>query len=113
MAENKQYINQHQEFGSVLISEDVICTIVTRAVEEVDGVAGFSNANKKNWGKGIKVNVSEKNHLCIDCYINVVYGQSVVAIASAVQDAVSNAVFSMTGIKAKAVNVNVSGIVRK
>ena len=44
MAENKQYITQVQENGTVLISEDVIMTIVAHAVEEVEGVVGL-NAN--------------------------------------------------------------------
>ena len=113
MAENKQYIAQTQENGSVLISEDVISTIVSRSVEEVEGVAGFSNANKKNWGKGLKVTIGDNDELSIECNINVVYGQSVVSVASAVQEAVSGAILSMTGIKVVAVNVNVCGIIRK
>ena len=42
MAENKQYITQAQENGSVLISEDVIMDIVSLSVAEVEGVAGVS-----------------------------------------------------------------------
>ena len=37
MAENKQYITQAQENGSVMISEDVIATIVEQAIAEVEG----------------------------------------------------------------------------
>lgn len=113
MAENKQFITQEQEKGTVLISEDVITTIVARAVEEVEGVAGLSNANKKNWGKSMKIVIGENNELTIDCNINVIYGQSVVGVASAVQEAISGAINSMTGVKVSAVNVNVCGIIRK
>ena len=42
MAESKQYITQNQENGTVQISEDVIISIVTVAVGETEGVAGFS-----------------------------------------------------------------------
>ena len=42
MAENKLYVTQNQENGSVLISEDVIITIVTHAIEEVEGVVGLT-----------------------------------------------------------------------
>ena len=43
MAEyNKQYIIQDQDNGSVLISEDVVATIVDQAVSEVEGVIGLS-----------------------------------------------------------------------
>ncbi len=113
MAENKQYITKTQENGTIMISEDVISTIVSRAVEEVEGVAGLSNANKKNWGKSMKIVIGEENQLTIDCNINVVYGQSVVAVAAAAQEAVSNAILSMAGIKVSSINVNVCGIIRK
>ena len=113
MADNKQYIEQAQENGNVLISEDVIATIVTNAVQEVEGVASLHYSPKKNWGKGMKITISQDNDLSIECYVIVVYGQSVFDVAKAVQTAISNAVLSMTGIAVSAVNVNVSGIVRK
>ncbi len=122
MAENKQYIMQAQEAGSVMISEDVIATIVDHAISEVEGVVGLNVKpvadiaeliGKKNWGKGIKITITEKEDVYIDCNITVSYGQSVVAVAKAVQDAVTNAVESLSGITAAAVNVNVCGIVRQ
>ena len=122
MAENKQYITQIQENGSVLISEDVIMTIVAHAVEEVEGVVGLNVKpgadiieiiGNKNWGKGLKITIGEEDELTIDCNITVAYGQSVVSVAKAAQDAVSNALESMAGLKIAAVNVNVCGIVRQ
>lgn len=122
MAENKQYVTQAQDKGSVMISEDVIATIVAHAVGEVEGVVGLSVKagsdiaellGKKNWGKGIKILIAENNDLTIDCNIVISYGQSVVAVASAVQAAVTNAVESMVGVKIKSINVNVCGIVRQ
>ena len=122
MAENKQYITQMQDNGSVLISEDVITTIVAHAVEEVEGVVGLNSKpgadiidmiGKKNWGKGLKITINEDESLVIDCNITVAYGQSVVAVAGAVQNSVSNALESMAGVKISAVNVNVCGIVRQ
>ena len=38
MAEYKQYITQTQQGGSVMISEDVIATIVEHTLTEVEGV---------------------------------------------------------------------------
>lgn len=122
MAENKQYITQAQENGSVLISEDVIMDIVSLSVAEVEGVAGVSTKpgadiveliGVKNWGRGLKVTIREDEQLIVDCNVNVKYGYSVVEVAQAVQDAVSSAIESMTNIKAAAVNVNVCGIVRQ
>ena len=122
MAENKQYITQVQAGGNVMISEDVISTIVANAVAEVEGVVGLSTKpgadiaeiiGKKSWGKGLKINISEAEELAIDCNVVIAYGQSVVTVAKAVQEAVTGAVESMTGIKVSGVNVNVCGIVRQ
>lgn len=122
MADNKQYINQAQENGSIMISEDVISTIVSHSVSEVEGVVSLSAKpgadiveliGKKNWGKGLKVIIAEDNALSIDCNIVIAYGQNVVSVAAAVQQAVSNAVESMAGVKVTAVNVNVCEIVRQ
>lgn len=122
MAENKQYITQHQENGRVMISEDVVATIVLNALSEIEGFAGLSAKpgtdvleliGKRSWGKGVKVTVTEEETLIIDCNILVCYGQSVVNVAKSVQTAVTAALESTTGAKVVAVNVNVCGIVRK
>ena len=122
MAENKQYITQTQENGSVMISEDVIATIVSIAVGEVEGVAGLSvkpgadiadMIGKKNWGKGIKITIGDDNQLSVDCNVNIKYGQSVVDVAKVIQSAATAALESTTGVKVAAVNVNVCGIVRQ
>lgn len=121
MADNK-YITRTQENGSVLISEEVISSIVSVAVREVEGVAGLASKpgaelaemlGKKNWGNGVRITVSAENDLSIDCDINVEYGTAVITAASAVQDAVRAAVESMTGLKVTDVNVNVCGIAQK
>lgn len=122
MAENKQYITHMQENGSVLISEDVIASIVANAISDVEGIVGLSvkpgadiaeMIGKKSWGKGLKVVISEDNELTIDCNVNIGYGQSVVAVAKSVQEAVTAAVESTTGVKPAAINVNVCGIIRQ
>ena len=119
MAENKQYITQNQTNGSVMISEDVIATIIEHAVCEVEGVVGLSTKpgadiaeliGKKSWGKGMKITIGEENELRIDCNVVVVYGQSVMAVAKAIQEAITAALESMTGVKVASVNVNICGI---
>lgn len=122
MAENKQYVTQTQENGAVLISEDVITTIVAHATQEVEGVVSLNvkpgadiieMIGKKGWAKGLKITIGEDDDLTVDCNITVAYGQSVVSVAKAVQTAVTNALESMAGAKIAAVNVNVCGIVRQ
>lgn len=121
MADNKQYISQFQDNGSVMISEDVIVTIVSQAVSEVEGVVSINSKPASeladmigvNWGKGMKITISQANEVTIDVEILIGYGQSVIAIAEAVQKAIISAVQSMTGVEAVTVNVNVCGIVRQ
>ena len=122
MAENKTYIAQEQENGSVMISEDVIATIVIHTISEVEGVVELNSKpgadiaemiGKKNWGKGLKITIAENDEITVACNVVIAYGQSVVSVANAVQTAVTGAVESMTGVKVAAVNVNVCGIAQK
>ena len=122
MAETKQYITQAQENGNVLISEDVIASIVENAINEVEGIVGLAvkpgadiadMIGKKSWGKGLKITIGEQNELYIDCNVNIGYGQSVVTVANAVQQAVTNALVSTANVTVSSVNVNVCGIIRQ
>ena len=122
MSESKQYITQKQENGSVMISEEVIAVIVEHAVTEVEGVAGLAPKpgadiadliGKKSWGKGVRIHIAEDNTLTIGCNIIVRYGESVIQVAKAVQEAITSAVESVTGVTVQDVDVNVCGIIRK
>ena len=115
MAEN--YITKHTEKGSVNISEDVIAVMVSAAVTEVDGVAGFGNATtpelvelfgRKTPQKGLKIRFID-DKITIDVMVNVKLGGSITDIALRVQDAVCREVESVTGMSA-VVNVHVTGV---
>ncbi len=120
MADSKQYITQAQENGSVMISEDVIETIVAETVAEVEGVQGLvvkpgadiADLIGKNWGKGMKIVIGEGNELTISCNVQIVYGNSVIDVAKNAQQAVAAAVENAAGVKVREVNINVCGIVR-
>lgn len=121
MAEYKQYITNIQENGNVMISEDVVATIVAHGLSEVEGIGsmgtrpGIGVADftvKKHWGKSLKILIAEDNSVSIDCTIMVKYGHSVVEVANAVQQSVTTAVEATTGVKVNYVNVNICGIVR-
>ena len=121
MADNKRYITHEQENGSVMISEDVIADIIARAIIEVEGVEGLemkpgfdiAELIGKNWGKGMKITISQDNELSISCNVIINYGQPVVSVAKNIQDAVTSAVESMTGVKVAVVDVNICGISRQ
>ena len=121
MAESK-YISQVQENGSVKISEDVIFTIAEHSIKEVEGFVSLSakpgsdiadKIGKKSWGKGMKISIGEDESLTVDCNVIIAYGQSVVTVANAIQDALTASLESMTGVKVAGVNVNICGIAQK
>lgn len=122
MAENKQYVTQTRENGTVMISEDVIATIIEHAIKDVEGVAGLNMKagsdiiemlGKKIAGKGVKIEIGQQDELYIDCNINIYFGQSIVTVAQAVQEVIVNALQSTANLSVATVNVNVCGIVRQ
>ena len=122
MADNKQYITQILENGSIQISDDVIASIVALSVKEVDGAVTLNMKpgadiadilGAKNWGKGMKIEISEENEISVACEILIGYDQNVIKIANAVQESITSHLESMTGVKVKSVNVNVCGIIRQ
>ena len=86
-----------------------------QALTEVDGVVkgGADVVGKKSWGKGIRIAIAEDNSLTIGCNIIVGYGESVINVAKSVQETITTAIESVTGVTVTDVNVNVCGIVRK
>ncbi|SMC85530.1 Asp23/Gls24 family envelope stress response protein [Papillibacter cinnamivorans] len=118
MADNKEYISQPVEMGSINISEDVVATIAAAAAAEVEGVSGLA-ANigsdlaellgKKNLSRGIKLQITE-NTVSIDVHVLVKYGQIIPTIAKSIQDAVMSSVEAMTGLTVSGVNVHVGGV---
>ena len=118
MAENKDYLVQEQESGSILISEEVIASIASLAVREVEGVYGLSMTQtldlsnilgKKNLRKGIRVVITEEG-VTISCNLIVKMGAAVMTVAKNVQEAIADEVTAMTGVRPLRVNVNVCGV---
>ena len=117
MSENKEYVTQEVEYGAIHISEEVVASVASMAIQEVEGVYGLSgNVGADNGkitkkvSKSVRLVISEDDEISIDCYIVVLYGYSVVEVAKAVQDAVTTTVESTIGRKVRDVNVSISGI---
>lgn len=112
MADSKRYITQVQENGNVMISEDVVTTIVSHAVQEVEGVEGLHS--RKSWGgKNMRIQIAEDNTLTIACNLIVKYGYSVIDVAKNAQTAVTSAVESMTGVAVTQIDMNVCRIAKQ
>lgn len=118
MGENKEYVTHPDDKGSINISEEVIAIIAASAAAETDGVASLSASlgkdiaellGKKSLSKGVRIAV-EGESVKADIYIMAKLGVAVNKVAAAVQEAVAQAVESMTGLTISEVNVHVCGI---
>ena len=118
MSELKGYLVQTEENGAVMISQEVIASIASLAIREVEGVYGLSTGTsldignilgKKHFRKGIDVKFGEEG-MEISCNLVVKMGSAVMTVAKAVQEAIAEEVTNMSGTRPLAVNVNVSGI---
>ena len=104
--------------GTVRIADEVVGTIAGLAATEGNGIAGMSGGlvggiaemlGKKNFSKGVKVEVGEKE-AAVDLYIIVEYGVRIPDIALTVQEKVKSSIESMTGLEVVEVNVHVQGV---
>ena len=105
--------------SNLTISEDVIGIIAGLAAAEVEGVSGMTlgfvdginqilGSNKK-YSKGVKIEL-EGNEVVIDLFVIVKYGVKIPDVAFSIQNSVKTSVEGMTGLKVKAVNINVQGV---
>jgi uncharacterized alkaline shock family protein YloU len=106
------------EIGDVIISSDVLKTIVGIAVHSVDGVALLERGivssikdrfSKKSITKGVNIKV-ENSKAIIDVDISVKYGENLMEIASKVQKEIKKAINAMTNLEVENVNVTISEV---
>ena len=107
-----------QEFGKITFANEVLATIAGIAACDIDGVAGMCGGfkdgivellGKKNLTKGIKVTNNE-NTVSVDIAIVVEYGAKLPEVCSNIQDSVSKALETMTGLAVREVNISVEGL---
>lgn len=113
-----QMIQQNEQNGTVTFATEVLETIAGIAASDIPGVAGMSGGfkdgivdflGKKNFSKGIKVTTKD-NTVTIDIQIVVDYGVSVPQVCANIQDSVSKAIETMTGLKVVAINIAIQGV---
>lgn len=119
--EEKEIATSNQEMtedSGIKIADDVVAVIAGKAASEVTGVYGMAGGfaggitevfGKKNFSKGIKVDVQEEK-VKIDVNIIVEYGVRIPDVAFEIQNRVKKAVESMTGLNVLEVNVHVQGV---
>lgn len=111
----------NSELGVVRIADEVVSTVAGLAAIDVDGVSSMSGGwgtelveklGRKNFGKGIKVEVGNQETK-IDIFVIIDYGYEIPKVAETVQKEVKVAVETMTGLTVSAVNIHVVGVAVK
>lgn len=111
---------QDTQLGQIKMADDVVATIAALAATEVPGVImsggivdGIAEVlRRKNLTKGVSVEVGEKE-AAVDINIIIEYGTKIPEIVGSIQQNVSKAIFSMTGLNVVEVNINVQGVTFK
>ena len=118
MEKEKALDKKTPALGSIRIADEVVSIIAGLAATEIDGIAGMSGGlvggiaemlGKKNFAKGVKVEVGEKE-AAVDLYIIVKYGVRIPDVAISVQENVKKAIETMTGLSVVEVNIHVQGV---
>lgn len=118
MAEVNELSTINYEGGSVNFSPDVVATIAGIAALKVDGVAGMSGGitdgivqilGFKNFKKGVKAEINGSD-VTVTVTIVVKYDVNIQKVCTEIQKDVKEAVETMTGLSAVAVNVVVQGV---
>ena len=109
---------QNQEGDSIRISSEVIAIIAGIVSSDIHGIAGMSGGlvggiaeklGKKDLTKGIKVSV-DGDSVTIDMSVIAEYGVPIVESTDKLKKAIRGNVEKTTGLKVKAININVLGI---
>lgn len=105
--------------GEIKIAPEVLATVVSRIVVNIQGVAGLIAHSKGGFGtllgvkeieEGIKIDlIDEKN---MSAYISVIveYGTVIIDVAKKIQSIVKDELENNTGLNIKSIDVNIMGI---
>lgn len=117
--ENSTYtVCEDKGIGNVQVADEVVCIVAGLAATEVEGVECMSGnitnelvskLGMKTLSKGVRVEITEKT---AKVYIAVIlkYGYSIPEVSAKVQERISGAIETMTGLTVAEVNVKIAGI---
>lgn len=107
-----------EQYGTITFANDVVATIAALAACDIPGVAGMCGGfvggiaemlGRKNLTKGVKVTIKD-NTVAVDLEIIVDYGVKVPEVCKEIQESVSKALETMTGLVVTAVNIDIQGV---
>ena len=114
----KDVFGTESSIGEVQIASEVITAIAGISASEVEGIESMVGSGVgdivgklggKSNSKGVNVNITD-DKAELDVAVNVRFGYSIPKVSAKVQEKVSQAVSSMTGLEVTRVNVRVAGI---
>lgn len=94
--------------GEVVLSDDVLISIIGMAAEKAEGAALLG----KNPKKSVKVE-AEENQVAITLQISVEYGLKIPEVAEALRKEIQEAVTNMTGMAVSAIHIHVQELTMK
>ena len=116
---NTEVSKTEAEGGRIIFADEVVATIASLAVSDVDGVSAMSGGvvegitemlGKKNMTKGVKVEVGQEE-AAVDISVNIKYGYKIKEVCEKIQKAVKSAIETMTGLRVVEINVFVQSVV--
>lgn len=112
-----QFVN---EYGRVVIGNDVIATYAGSVAVECFGIVGMAAVNMKDGivkllkkdylTHGINVTVDEENEITIDFHVIISYGVSISTVSDNLIQTVKYRVEEFTGMRIKKINIFVEGV---
>lgn len=112
--------HMNNNFGSILIDENVIATYAGSVAVECFGIVGMAAVNvkdglvkllKKDYlTHGINVSVDEDNKITIDFHVIVSYGVSIGTVSDNLLETVKYKVEEFTGMEIKKMSIYVEGV---
>ncbi|MDR4196695.1 Asp23/Gls24 family envelope stress response protein, partial [Bacillus cereus] len=118
MAKHMLDSGQDTTRGKVEIAPEVSEVIAGIAAAEVEGVAAMrgnfatdvvEKLCKKNHGKCVKVELANED-IIVDLYVVLYFGVAIPVVAQKIKDIIRQALFTMTGLEPKEVNVHIVGV---
>lgn len=103
------------DYGEITIEDEVIFTIVQRAVLESEEVAhltsGLTDKVLGRNSKGIKLQREETGELKLSINVAIYYGQPLLEVANQLQKRIKDDLTMMTGLEVAAVDIHIQHII--
>lgn len=108
------------QYGTVLIDENVIATYAGSVAVECFGIVGMAAVNvkdglvkllkKEHLTHGIEVFVGGNNEITIDFHVIIAYGVGITTVCDNLIETVKYKVEQFTGMKIDKINIHVEGV---